>query len=393
MLGLRLLPWEYGVRNLFRRPGRSALTLLGLTLVVLLIFVVVGFIRGLEASLAVSGDPRVVLVHSLGASENVENSSIPARTTDLLTASLEAIQRRAGPGDNRVTYASPELYLGTEIVTEGDTPSLGLVRGVTLSALLVRRKVQIVAGNWPGPGEVLVGRLASTKLGRQGEVLEIGKTVQFEGRSWRISGRFAAVGSALESELWCPLDDLQQAMKRQDLSVVALTLAPGASLGDVDEFCKERLDLELQATPETAYYQALKKHYIPVRTLAWGVVLLIAGAGVFAGLNTMYGAVAGRVRELATLQSLGFVRLAVALSLIQEAALLAAAASLLAAIVALGMVNGLAVRFTMGAFTLRVDSVAVIVGCGTGLLLGIVGAIPPAIRAMRLPVAEGLKAV
>ena len=48
MFRFRLLPWEYGVRNLFRRPGRSALTLAGLTLVVLLIFVVVGFIRGLR---------------------------------------------------------------------------------------------------------------------------------------------------------------------------------------------------------------------------------------------------------------------------------------------------------------------------------------------------------
>ncbi len=393
MLGLRLLPWEYGIRNLFRRPGRSALTLGALTLVVLLVFVVVGFIRGLEASLAVSGDPRVVLVHSLGASENVENSSIPGRTTGLLSASLEAVQRRAGPGGNPVIYASPELYLGTEIVTEGDTPSLGLVRGVTLSALLVRRKLQIVTGQWPGPGEVLVGRLAGTKLGRQSDVLAIGRTVQFEGRSWRVSGHFAALGSALESELWCPLDDLQQAMKRQDLSVVALTLAPGASLGDVDEFCKERLDLEIQATPETVYYQALQKHYGPVRTLAWGVVLMIAGAGVFAGLNTMYGAVAGRVRELATLQSLGFARLAIALSLIQEATLLAAAASLLAAIFALLLINGLAVRFTMGAFTLRVDNVAVFIGCGTGLLLGVVGAIPPAVRAMRLSVVEGLKAI
>ncbi len=393
MLGLRLLPWEYGIRNLFRRPGRSALTLAGLTLVVLLVFVVVGFIRGLESSLAVSGDPRVVLVHSLGASENVENSSIPARTTGLLTASLEAVERRPGPDGNQIAYASPELYLGTEMATEGDEASLGLVRGVTLSALLVRRKVQIVEGQWPGLGEVLVGRLVGTKMGCRGEALAVGHRVQFEGRSWRVSGHFAAVGSALESEVWCPLEDLQQAMKRQDLNVVALTLAPGASLGDVDEFCKDRLDLEIQATPETAYYQALQKHYAPVRTLAWAVVLLIAGAGVFAGLNTMYGAVAGRVRELATLQSLGFVHLAIALSLIQEATLLAAAASLLAAIFALLMVNGLAVRFTMGAFTLRVDSVAVIVGCGTGLLLGVVGAIPPAVRAMRLSVVDGLKAV
>ena len=41
----RLLPWEYGVRNLFRRPSRTALTLAGITTVILLIFVVVAFSR------------------------------------------------------------------------------------------------------------------------------------------------------------------------------------------------------------------------------------------------------------------------------------------------------------------------------------------------------------
>jgi putative ABC transport system permease protein len=394
LLRIRLLPWEYGVRNLLRRPGRSALTLTGLALVALLIFVVVGFIRGLEENLAVSGDPEVVLVHSLGASENVENSSIPAQTTALLAASLEAIRRRPGPDGTPAVYASPELYLGTQVGTEGDEPiAMGLVRGVTSAVLLVRRKVQIVDGSWPGPGEVLVGRLAAAKLGRRAETLTVGRTVTFEGRSWRISGRFASAGSALESELWCPLDDLQPAMRRQDLCLVALTLAPGASFGAVDEFCKERLDLELQATPETAYYDALRKHYQPVRMLAWLVVMLVAGAGVFAGLNTMYGAVAGRVRELATLQTLGFPRRSIALSLVQEGALLAAAGSLAAAVIAVGAINGAAVRFTMGAFALRIDGPAVVIGCGTGLLLGVVGAIPPAIRAMRLMIVEGLKAV
>jgi ABC-type lipoprotein release transport system permease subunit len=389
VFAFRLLPWEYGIRNLLRRPWRSVLTLAALTLVVLLVLVVVGFIRGLDASLAVSGDPRVVLVHSLGTAENIENSSIPGRTPTLLTASLGGIQRRY-----QSVYASPELYLGTRVATEDEAvQTLGLVRGVTPAVLLVRRQVQLVDGHWPGPGEVLVGRLAATKLGRRADTLAPGRAVTFEGRTWTVSGRFAALGSALESELWCPLEDLQQAMKRQDLSLVALTLAPGAALADVDEFCKERLDLELQATPETEYYGALQRHYRPVRWLAWLVVCLVAGAGVFAGLNTMYGAVVGRVRELATLQTLGFVRRAIALALIQEATVLAAAGSLLAALFALLVVHGAAVRFTMGAFTLQVDSVTLCIGCGTGLLLGLFGAIPPAIRAMRLPVAEGLKAV
>lgn len=393
MLFFRPLPWEYGVRNLLRRPGRSALTLAALSLVVLLIFGVVAFLRGLETSLNVSGDPDVVLVHSLGASENVENSSVPGRTGELLVASLPDIRRRPGPANRTSAYASPELYLGTDVLPEGSRePALGLVRGVTAAALFVRRRVQIVAGHWPGPGEVLVGRLADAKLGRSGS-LDLGRSVTFEGRTWRVAGRFAAVGSALESEIWCPLEALQEAMKRQDLSLVALTLAPGARYGDIDEFCKERLDLELQATREVDYYAALQKHYGPVRALAWVVVALVAGAGAFAGLNTMYGAVAGRTRELATLQTLGYVRRAIALALVQEAAILAAAGSLLAAVVALVGINGAAVRFTMGAFVLRVDGVAVAIGCGTGLLIGTIGALPPAIRALRLPIADGLKAI
>jgi putative ABC transport system permease protein len=385
---LRLLPWEYGVRNLFRRPSRSLLTVFGLTLVVLLVLVVVGFIQGLEASLAVSGDPRVVLVHAPGGSENVETSTVAGRTGPVLAASVEAIQRRYGQA-----YVSPEIYMGTRVRVGGAPPSLGLVRAVRPEARLVRRQVHIAEGQWPGPSQVLVGRLAAAKLGCRDDDLAVGQAVQFEGKDWTVSGRFTAGGSALESELWCPLEDLQTATKRQDYSLVAITLAPGSTFADVDEFCKERLDLELQATPEADYYATLQKHYGPVRAMAWLVVLLVAGAGVFAGMNTMYGAVMGRGKELATLQTLGFTRRAISLSLVQEALLLAAAASLLAAALALLVVNGAAVRFTMGAFALKIDGPALLLGCGTGLFLGVIGALPPAIHAMRLPIVDGLKAI
>ncbi|MDP6443497.1 MAG: ABC transporter permease [Pirellulaceae bacterium] len=384
----RLLPWEYAIRNLFRRPLRTLLTFAGLTTVVVLVFVVVGFIRGLERSLALSGDARTALVFSLGMGQNLEYSSIPMRTSDLVAASVPGIRTRFGQ-----KYVSPELYLGTQIKLDGRDESMGLVRGVERPALLVRRQVQIENGDWPKAGEVMVGRLAAAKLGADDIELALGRTIRFEGREWRVSGVFSAAGSAFESEIWCQLDDLQQAMKRQDLSVVAVTLTPRGDLGDLDLFCKERLDLELQSTEETAYYASLQEDYGPVRGLAWLVVLLVSGAGVFAGLNTMYGSVVGRVQELSTLQTIGFARRSIVLSLIQEGVLLAAAASLLAAFIALVFVNGAAVRFTMGAFALRVDSIAVLIGCGVGLALGFFGAIPPAFRALRMPIVDGLKAI
>ncbi len=388
MLRLRLLPWEYGIRNLFRRPARTGLTLAGLTTVVLLVFVIVAFIRGLDASLAVSGDPRAVLVYSIGAAEDIENSAIPAQIPALLSASLQGIDRRYG-----VSYVSPELVAATQIAGGDGRPVMAVLRGVTPAAPLVRRQVQMTAGKWPGAGEILVGRLAATKLGCDPKSLAMGNSVALEGREYRVSGHFAAGGAAFESELWFPLADLQQALKRQDLSLVAVGLAPGASASEVQMFCMERVDLELQAITETTYYELLQSHYRPVRMLGWVVVCLIAGAGIFAGLNTMYGAVIGRVQELSTLQALGFRRRAIALSLVQEATLLAAAGSLIAALLAVVLVNGTAVRFTMGAFALRVDSVSVLVGCGTGLLMGMLGALPPALKAMRLVVVQGLRSV
>jgi len=388
-LFFRLLPWEYAIRNLFRRPLRTSLTFAGLTTVIAMVFVVVGFIRGLERSLAVSGDPQTAVIFSLGMGKNLEYSSIPMRTSDLVPATVSGIHERYG-----TNYVSPELYLGTQVRVSGaEESSKGLIRGVTRPALLVRRKVEIEEGNWPETGEVMVGQLAAAKLGATDTDLAIGSTLEFEGRSWRISGVFSAAGSAFESEVWCRLDELQQAMKRQDLSLVAVTLAPDADFADLDMFCKMRLDLELQTMQETEYYASLQKDYGPVRMLAWLVVLLVSGAGVFAGLNTMYGSVVGRIPELSMLQTIGFVRRSIIVSLIQEGLLLAAAASLLAAVLALVFVNGAAVRFTMGAFSLRIDSIALLIGCGVGFSLGFFGAIPPAIRALRMPIVDGLKAV
>ena len=186
MFLFRLLPWEYAIRNLFRRPLRTALTFFALTMVILMVFVVVGFVRGLEASLAVSGDPQTALIFSLGMGENLEYSSISSSTNDLVAASVEGIQERYGK-----KYVSPELYLGTDITVAGhDEPEMGLVRGVTPAVLLVRRQVELEEGAWPGPGEVMVGRLAATKLG----------AADFIQKPFSVSGLLGSIARALEGD-------------------------------------------------------------------------------------------------------------------------------------------------------------------------------------------------
>jgi ABC-type lipoprotein release transport system permease subunit len=360
---------------------------MALFIVVLLVLVVIGFIRGLERSLAVSGDPDVALIYSVSSEENIESSSISASIPALIAASVAGAWQRYD-----VVHASPELYLGTRVTADEQSNGLGLVRGITVAAPLVRKHVRIVEGDWPNSAEVMIGRLVASKLGVPESSLAIGKSVEFEGRAWRISGRFVAQGSAFESEIWCNLEDFQTATKRQDISLVALRLS-AAAIGQAQLFCKQRTDLELRVIAETAYYAALQKHYGPVRILAWFVVALVASSGVFAGMNMMYGAVAGRVRELAMLQAIGYRRRSIIVSLVQEGLVLAAGAAVLASAIGLWLINGMAMRFTMGAFALVVDEQAILLACSVGAFIGCFGTIPPATKALRADVAASLKAI
>jgi len=106
----------------------------------------------------------------------------------------------------------------------------------------------------------------------------------------------------------------------------------------------------------------------------------------------MYAAFAARVREVGMLQALGYTRRAVALSLGEESVFVAAAGAIIGVGLGLLLLDGLAVRFSMGAFAITLDAPVVLAGLAGGLLVGVVGAIPPAIRCLRLPITEALKA-
>ena len=55
--------------------------------------------------------------------------------------------------------------------------------------------------------------------------------------------------------------------------------------------------------------------------------------------------------------------------------------------------SGASVRFTMGAFNLSLDPITVLIGCGVGLGTGLLGTLPAAARALRMPIVEGLKTI
>ena len=133
---------------------------------------------------------------------------------------------------------------------------------------------------------------------------------------------------------------------------------------------------------ELSYFEKLSAFYKPVRTMTWVTALLVAVSAVFGGINTLYAAFASRVREIATLQAIGFGRLAVLVSFIQESMVAAAVGTLLGALASAALYSERVVSLGGSAFRMSVEPGTLYVGLIAGLFLGLLGALPPAIRCL-----------
>lgn len=389
---MRQLPFQYAFRNLGRSRVRLLASLLGSTLVVLLILAAGGFVRGMQRTLTQDHSfSENIMILGTGSEEGVERSQIDASIAGIAGASIPGIKERAG-----VLFVSPEIHAALPVreSAQHETEHPAVMRGVRTAALLVHPEIEIVEGRAPRQGmdELMVGQLTATRLGLSDERLGIGQSLYFDDRDWTIVGRFSAPNTVMNAEIWIQLTDLQIATNRESsLSCVLITLENGR-FADADLFAKSRLDLEITAMRESEYYAAIAAFYGPIRAMIIITAALIASGGILGGLNTMYAAFAARVREVGMLQSLGYTRRAIVLNLAEESVFASSCGALIGAALGLLFLNGLAVRFSMGAFAITIDPPVLLIGVLGGLLVGLIGAIPPAVRCLRLPITEALKA-
>lgn len=386
---MRLLPFEYAVRNLGRSPLRMLLSIGGSLLVVLLVIAAAGFRRGMQTAMTASGSPDTVLLIGSGSEESIERSEIPMRTSGIVAASVPGLLSRAG-----VEAVSPEVHLAMPLVTAADPAGrLAVLRGVLPAAYLVHEDVRITHGRPPesGRNELLAGQLAARSLGFDPPETIIGVAFEMDHAPYEVVGLMSADGGVIEGELWTALSDLQITAQRDSLSCVVLRVG-AADLADLEAFAATRLDLELAAVAEQDYYAQLGAFYRPVQFMVLVTAVLIAVGGVTGGLNTMYAAFASRVREIGSLQTLGFSRSAILWSLVQESVLASSIGALLGCGIGVLLLDRLVIRFSMGVFGISVDASVLAAGLVVGLLLGVVGAAVPAARCLRRPIPDALRA-
>ncbi len=388
---MRLLPFDHAVRNLGRSPLRTSLAVAAAVLVGLLAAGGVGFSRGMASSLGSSGLPGNVILLGAGSEESIERSEIPPGVAEIVAASIDGLARRRDR-----PFVSPEVHaalpLGAGEGGDGGNP-VAVVRGVTEAAFLVHPQVRVIAGRAPEPGadEAMLGGAAIELLAAAGVDTAPDATLGIAGRPFRIVGSFSAPGTVLDGEIWVPLAALKTLTQRSTDSAVIVGLGT-AELADLEAFAAIRNDLELSAIGEAGYYAELTRFLAPVRWLVTATALLVSLGGLLAGIGTLDATFAARIREFGTLQALGFRRRAIVLSMLAESLLVASLGGLLAGGLALVALDGLAVRSQMGSFAVEIGPAALAAALLATFVLAVLGTVLPAVRCLRRPVPEALKA-
>jgi ABC-type antimicrobial peptide transport system permease subunit len=153
---------------------------------------------------------------------------------------------------------------------------------------------------------------------------------------------------------------------------------------------------KLDAQLETDYYESQTKSGGIIRVVGMIVAIVMAVGSSFAAMNTMYAAVAYRLREIATLRVLGFSRAAILLSFVIESMLLALLGGVVGILLMLpfnGMTTGTSnnVTFSEVAFSLRVTPGVMMTALLFAGMMGLIGGLLPAWHAARQNILTALR--
>ena len=387
------IPVVYNLRSVKERWSSSVVAVLGIAGTVAVFVAMLALARGFQVALTSSGLPENVKVQQVGADSE-------------MTSSMEIGAVRVVEDAPLIARAGSQPMVSAEVVVLANLPLRGTtsdanvqVRGVSPRVLAVRNNVRLVQGRFFTPGlyELVIGRNAA----RSYEGLDLGKTVHIGPGQWTVVGVFDSGGSAFDSEIWADANIVNGAYQRPPGVYQSVT----AKLRSADDFKAFKTALErdprakLQASPEPEYYESQSQLVTTLIKVLGTIVAIVMGLGaILAALNTMYSAVSERSREIAVLRALGFQGGSIVLSFLAEAMIIAIIGGILGCIVVLP-VNGITTgtinwqTFSHLSFAFRITPDLLLWGILFAIFMGVLGGLPPAIRAARANVSTTLRAL
>jgi putative ABC transport system permease protein len=387
------VPIIYNLRSVRARWVSAIVAVLGIAGTVGVFIAMLALAKGFHTTLVASGSPDNALIMRAGATTEM----IGSITLDQVRIVQDA-PGVARDGNNPLITPEVVVIAPFPLITTGTDANVQ-VRGVSANVLKVRRNIHVVQGRFLQPGltELVLGKnVSSTYAG-----LNLGEDVKFGGGNWKVVGVFDAGGSAFDSEIWCDSRVLSEVYKRPDYifqSVTARLTSPSA-FGSLKDSLTTDPRMTVQVDRELDYYEKQSRGLTTLIQRLGGMIAVVMGIGaIFGALNTMYSAVAERSREIATMRAIGFGAGSIVLSFIFEALLIAFIGGLIGCLAVLPL-NGITTgamnfqTFSHLAFAFQITPPLLATGIVFALFMGLIGGVPPAIRAARRPVVQALRAL
>jgi putative ABC transport system permease protein len=389
------------LRNIPQRWSSSLVAVLGIGGVTLVLISLLSIAAGFQAALEGSGSEDVAIIMRAG-STNELSGGFGVDTVSVVSDAPGI--RKAAAGKNvdaslvGKPILSPELYVLVDGKMKGKDATTNLpLRGVSPMAPLVRKSFDLVQGRMfkEGTNEVIVGNGVVQSY----DGLDVDKVVRWGGANWTVVGRFTDKQGIAESEVWGDTRVVQQAWRRgNSFQSIRVKLENPAALKTLKDSLTKDPRVRVDVKSERAYYIDQQKLMSTIiNYVGWTLAIMMGIAALFAALNTLYNAVANRVREIATLRALGFGGFPVVVSVLVEAMILGAVGGLVGGLLALVFLNGMHsstmnwASFSQITFAFTVTPQLMVTGIIYGLILCFIAGILPGIRAARLPITAGLR--
>ena len=375
--------------SISRRMGSSLVIVIGIAGVVGVMISVLAMAQGFIETMSHTGQPdRAIILR--GGSEAELSSTL---TRD------QAIAIAGGPGvktdaeGHAIQSAEVVAVLNLPLRATGTDANVTL-RGVGPQAFELRPDMKLIEGRMfqPGLREVIVGKSAQGQFSG----LELGGHVSLRDSQWTVVGVFDTPDSH-GSEVLGDVDTVLGALRRNLFQSVTVQLENADGFDAYKQALTSDPRLAVEVMRETDYYARTGEQLGKLlKFIGYVVGSIMAVGALFGALNTMYSAVSARTVEIATLRAIGFGAMPVLVSVFVEALLLSLVGAAIGSFLAWAFFNGntlnsLSGNFTQVVFHLDVTWPLVGLGVAWAAIIGLIGGLFPALRAVRRPVVEALR--
>ena len=361
------------VRNLWRRPARTLITLLSIGIGVGFMVCLIAMTEGMR-----------VTFNQLAAAGQGDLLAEEANTSDL---SLSEINERTA---NRILTHPDVASISKVILGISSAPGLPyfLVFGVDLREDYAQH-YHITEGRMlEGPREILVGRFAANGLKKT-----VGDSLRLSGTTYKVVGIYENGSVYEDAGGMLPFDEAQSLFnKPRSMSLISIRLKE-SSRDRIDQIAR---DLEAEfpdiVVSKTSQFTEKMQDFATMNAMLGVLVILTVVVGGIVMMNAMLMSVFERTQEIGVLRALGWRRRRIIGMVLLESLVISVLSTLIGFVIGVALNYLVMLEPSMGSLLVPAYSLPVFVQvmCLT-VALGLIGGLYPAWKAAEMRPIEALR--